>query len=134
MSYTNTNWNIIYLECLISYVLCLTNLFKPCRFAQEYESKTSNPDAFGPFSFVGLLVGLDCYHLSILFLFDQVWCSNLFILLVMQVLEILLVGFCFGLSPVFALHWYDLWPSMWHSLQITVSPSTGLFTSSVVLS
>jgi hypothetical protein len=27
-------------------------------------------DAFGPLSFVGLLVGLDCYHLSILFLLD----------------------------------------------------------------
>jgi hypothetical protein len=38
-----------------------------------------HPDAFGPFSFIGLLVGLDCYHLSILFLLDQVWCSILFI-------------------------------------------------------
>jgi hypothetical protein len=37
---------------------------------------------FGPFSFIGLLVGLDCHHLSILFLFDQVWCSNLFVHLV----------------------------------------------------
>jgi hypothetical protein len=37
---------------------------------------------FGPFSFVGLLVGLDCYHLSILFLFDKIWCSSLFIHLV----------------------------------------------------
>jgi hypothetical protein len=36
----------------------------------------------GPFPFIGLLVGLDCYHLSILFLFDQVWCSSLFIHLV----------------------------------------------------
>jgi hypothetical protein len=31
-------------------------------------------------------------------------------------LEILLVGFClsycFCLSPVFALHWKDLWPSL----------------------
>jgi hypothetical protein len=26
-----------------------------------------------------LLVGLDCYHLSILFLLDQIWCSRLFI-------------------------------------------------------
>jgi hypothetical protein len=33
---------------------------------------------FDPFPFVGL----DCYHLFILFLFDQVWCSNLFIHLV----------------------------------------------------
>jgi hypothetical protein len=41
-----------------------------------------HPDAFGPFSFVGLLVGLDCYHLSILFLLDQIWCSSLFIHLV----------------------------------------------------
>jgi hypothetical protein len=31
---------------------------------------------------MGMLVGLDCYHLSILFLFDQVWCSSLFIHLV----------------------------------------------------
>jgi hypothetical protein len=37
---------------------------------------------FGPFSFVGLLVGLDCYHLSILFLFDQIWYKNLFMHLV----------------------------------------------------
>jgi hypothetical protein len=29
-----------------------------------------HPEAFGSLSFVGLLVGLDCYHLSILFLFD----------------------------------------------------------------
>ena len=38
-----------------------------------------HPDAFDPFSFVGLLVGLDCYHLSILFLLDQIWCSILFV-------------------------------------------------------
>jgi hypothetical protein len=37
---------------------------------------------FGPFPFVGLLVGLVCYHLSILFLFDQVWCSSIFVHLV----------------------------------------------------
>jgi hypothetical protein len=35
-------------------------------------------DVFGPFPFVGLLVGLDCYHLSILFLFDQIRYSGLF--------------------------------------------------------
>jgi hypothetical protein len=40
---TYTNWNIIYLECLIIYMSCLTNLFTPCRFVQEYELKTSNP-------------------------------------------------------------------------------------------
>jgi hypothetical protein len=40
------------------------------------------PDALGPLSFVGLLVGLDCYHLSILFLLDQIWCNNLFVHLV----------------------------------------------------
>jgi hypothetical protein len=37
---------------------------------------------FGPFSFVGLLVGPDCYHLFILFLLDQIWCSGLFLHLV----------------------------------------------------
>jgi hypothetical protein len=40
------------------------------------------PDAFGPFSFVGLLASLDCYNLSIIFPFDQVWCINIFIHLV----------------------------------------------------
>jgi hypothetical protein len=40
------------------------------------------PDAFGPLSFVCLLVGLDCYHISILFLLDQIWCSSLFFHLV----------------------------------------------------
>jgi hypothetical protein len=34
---------------------------------------------FGPFYFVGLLVGLDCYHLPILFLLNQIWCSSLFV-------------------------------------------------------
>ena len=34
---------------------------------------------FGPFPFVGLLVGLDCYHLCILFLLDQIWYSRLFV-------------------------------------------------------
>jgi hypothetical protein len=34
---------------------------------------------FGSLSFVGLPVGLDCYHLSILFLLDQIWCSILFV-------------------------------------------------------
>jgi hypothetical protein len=29
-----------------------------------------------------LLVGLDCYHLSILFILDQIWCSSLFVHLV----------------------------------------------------
>ena len=29
-----------------------------------------------------MLVGLDCYHLSILFLLDQIWCSSLFVHLV----------------------------------------------------
>jgi hypothetical protein len=28
-----------------------------------------HPDAFGPLSFVGFLVGLDCYHIPILFFF-----------------------------------------------------------------
>jgi hypothetical protein len=37
---------------------------------------------FGTFSFIGLFVGLDCYHLSILFLLDQLWCSSLFVHLV----------------------------------------------------
>jgi hypothetical protein len=32
-----------------------------------------------PLFFIGLLVGLDCYHLSILFLLDQIWCSSLFV-------------------------------------------------------
>jgi hypothetical protein len=41
-----------------------------------------HPDAFGLLSFVGLLVGLHCYHLSILFLFDRVWRNSLFIHLV----------------------------------------------------
>ena len=106
-----------------------------------------HPDAFGPLSFVGLLVGLDCYHLSVLFLLDQIWCSSLFVHLFdvgvgdfawWLLLELLLDGFCLSfclcLSPVIALHWKDLWPSMWHSLQITVSPSTDLFTLAVVLS
>ena len=31
-------------------------------------------DPFGPFPCVGLLVGLDGYHLSILLLLDQIWC------------------------------------------------------------
>jgi hypothetical protein len=35
-----------------------------------------------PLSFVGLLVGLDYYHLSVLFLLDQTWCSSIFIHLV----------------------------------------------------
>jgi hypothetical protein len=34
---------------------------------------------FDPFSFVGLLVGLDSSHLSVLFLLDQLWRSSLFI-------------------------------------------------------
>jgi hypothetical protein len=38
-----------------------------------------HPDAFGLLSFVSLLVGLDCYHLSILFLLDRIWCSSLFV-------------------------------------------------------
>jgi hypothetical protein len=29
-----------------------------------------------------LLVSLNCYHLSILFLLDQIWCSGLFVRLV----------------------------------------------------
>jgi hypothetical protein len=37
---------------------------------------------FSPLSLVGLLVGLDCYHLSILFHLDQIWCSSLFVHLV----------------------------------------------------
>jgi hypothetical protein len=37
---------------------------------------------FGSLSFVGLLVGLDCDHISILFLLDQIWCSSLFIHLI----------------------------------------------------
>jgi hypothetical protein len=87
-----------------------------------------HPDAFGSISFVGLLVGLNCYHLSILFILDQIWCSSLFVHLVdVGVGNFacwLLLELC--LSPVFALHWKGLWPSLWHSLQITVSPSTGL--------
>jgi hypothetical protein len=42
-------------------------------------SEHDDPDAFSPLSFVGLLVSLDCYHLSILFLLDQIWCSGLFV-------------------------------------------------------
>jgi hypothetical protein len=34
---------------------------------------------FVPFSFVGFLVGLDWYHLSIFFLLDQIWCSSFFV-------------------------------------------------------
>jgi hypothetical protein len=41
-----------------------------------------HPDAFGPLSFVGLLVCLDVYHLAIPFLFNQIWCSRLFVHLV----------------------------------------------------
>jgi hypothetical protein len=37
---------------------------------------------FGPFSFVGLLVGLDRYHLSFLFILYQIWCSDLFVHLI----------------------------------------------------
>jgi hypothetical protein len=37
------------------------------------------PRCIWPLSFVGLLVGLDRYHISILFLLDQIWCSTLFI-------------------------------------------------------
>jgi hypothetical protein len=40
------------------------------------------PRCVWPLSFVGLLVGLDCYYLSILFLLDQIWCSSLFVHLV----------------------------------------------------
>jgi hypothetical protein len=36
---------------------------------------------FDPLSFVGMLVSLDCYHLSIIFLLDQIWCSDLFVYL-----------------------------------------------------
>jgi hypothetical protein len=63
-------------------------------------------------SFVGLLVGLDCYHLSILFLFDQVWCSNLFVHLFdvgvgdfacWLLLELLLIlGLCLALERLVA--------------------------------
>jgi hypothetical protein len=44
------------------------------------------------------------------------------------------LSFCFCLSQVIILHWTELWPSLWHNLQITVSPSTGLLTLVVVLS
>jgi hypothetical protein len=37
---------------------------------------------FGLLSFVSLLVGLDCYHLSILLLFYQILCSGLVVHLV----------------------------------------------------
>jgi hypothetical protein len=37
---------------------------------------------FGPLSLVGLLIGLDCYHIFILFLLNQIWCSGLFVHLV----------------------------------------------------
>jgi hypothetical protein len=37
---------------------------------------------FGPLYFIGLLVGLYRYQLSILFLLDQIWCSDLFVHLV----------------------------------------------------
>jgi hypothetical protein len=40
------------------------------------------PRHFWPPSLVSLLVGLDCYHLSIRFLLDQIWCSKLFVHLV----------------------------------------------------
>jgi hypothetical protein len=65
-------------------------------------------------SFVGLLVGLDCYHLFILFLFDQVWYSNLFIHLVdvgvgdfacwllLELLLLLIPGLCLALERLVA--------------------------------
>jgi hypothetical protein len=59
-----------------------------------------------------LLVGLDCYHLSILFLLDQIWCSSLFVHLVdvgvgdfacWLLLELLLIpGLCLALERLVA--------------------------------
>jgi hypothetical protein len=41
------------------------------------------PNPFGAISLVvGLLVGLDCYRLSILVFLDQAWCNGLFVHLV----------------------------------------------------
>jgi hypothetical protein len=41
-----------------------------------------HPDVFGPLFFVGLLVSLDLYHLSNLFLLNQIWCGGLFVHLI----------------------------------------------------
>jgi hypothetical protein len=69
---------------------------------------------FGPFSFVGSLVGLDCYHFSILFLLDQIWCSGLFVHLVdvgvgdfacwllLEILLLLVPGLCLTLVRLVA--------------------------------
>jgi hypothetical protein len=73
-----------------------------------------HPDAFGHLSFVGLLVGLDCYHLSILFLLDQIWCSRFFVHLVdvgignfacwllLELLPLLIPGHCLALEKLMA--------------------------------
>jgi hypothetical protein len=75
-----------------------------------------HPDAFGPLSFVDLLVGLDCYHLPILFLLDQIWCSSLFVHLfyvgvgnfacwLLLVLLLLLIPiYCLALERLIAFH------------------------------
>jgi hypothetical protein len=42
----------------------------------------NTPRFICPLSFIGLLVVLDCYHLPILFLLHQIWCSIFFIHLV----------------------------------------------------
>jgi hypothetical protein len=39
------------------------------------------PRCIWPLSFVGLLVSVVSYHISILFLLDQIWCNNLFVYL-----------------------------------------------------
>jgi hypothetical protein len=62
-------------------------------------------DAFGPISFVVLLVCLDFYHLSILFLLNQIWCSDLFVRLVDVGVGDFAFGLFFCFSLVFALHW-----------------------------
>jgi hypothetical protein len=63
-------------------------------------------------SFVGLLVSLDCYHLSILFLLVQIWCSSLFVHLAdvrvghfvcwLELLLLLIPGFCLALVRLVA--------------------------------
>jgi hypothetical protein len=64
-------------------------------------------DSFGPFSFVGLLVGLDGFHLYILIFLAQLRCSRFFVQLVG-------VGVgdpaCWPFLLVSTGHWLDLCP------------------------
>jgi hypothetical protein len=72
------------------------------------------PRCVWPLSFVGLLVVLDCYHLSILFLLDQIWCSSLFVhlfdvgigdfacWLLLELLPLLIPSHCLALERLMA--------------------------------